>query len=293
MNARALQCFIKVYENKSISAAAKEIYISPQGLSKIIKQLEYDLGADLFVREPQGMIATEAGELLYARARHIIYLMDDIKKEISIINGSRGALNVVVTYSTVTEFPLNELFGFTQLYPNIQIQLKEYPEEYPMESLFEEEADVGIIMEHEGIDNTHYDLLRKGELVLYVHKDHPLAEKKKVGLKDLEGTKLVIKSMEPGKEHPLVEKLREKGVKPLLKHESGNVTSLKKLCQNDGFVAVLESFLSDAFSKEYFVRLNFTEKIPQNVYLVTRSREVQSKSVSLFRDYVKNLAKDK
>ncbi len=40
MNTRTLRCFIEVYEKKSIAAAAKEVYISPQGLSKIIRQLE-------------------------------------------------------------------------------------------------------------------------------------------------------------------------------------------------------------------------------------------------------------
>ena len=289
MNSRALQCFIMVYEKRSISAAAKEIYISPQGLSKVIKQLEFDLEAELFVREPQGMMATEAGELLYARARHIIYLMDDIKKEISIISGSRGALNVIITYSAASVIPLGDLFEFSRFYPEIQINIREYPEDYPLESLFEEEADVGIIMEHEGIRNCHYDLLKTGELISVVHRDNPLASKKDIGLRDLNGENLVLKTIESGKEHPLSERMKERKIAPARLHESGNVTSLKRLCENDGFVVVIESFLEEAFPEDQFARLKFSDRIPQNIYLVTRARDVQSKSVTLFQAYVKEL----
>jgi len=289
MNARALQCFIKVYEKRSISSAAKELYISPQGLSKVIKQLEYDLESELFIRDPQGMISTEAGELLYARARHIIYLMDDIKKEISIINGSQGALNVILTYSAASVISLNDLFKFTENYPNIQIKITEYPEDYPIENLFEDMTDVGIVMEHEGIRNCHYDLLKSGELILVTRKDHPLTQKKGVGLKDLAGEKLALKSVEPGKEHPLLEKLSEKNIIPAMKHESGNITTLVKLCENEGFVAVLENYIDQAFPKERFSQLPFSDRIAQNIYLVTRDREVQSKSVTLFQSYIKEM----
>ncbi|WP_062049562.1 LysR family transcriptional regulator [Bacillus sp. JCM 19034] len=81
MNIEVLQHFIKVYEKKSVNSAAKDLFITPQGLSKTIKQLELDLEAELFIRGPRGMVATECGELLHARAKHICYLMEDIKRK--------------------------------------------------------------------------------------------------------------------------------------------------------------------------------------------------------------------
>lgn len=44
MNIKELISFLKVCETKSISRASKELYISPQGLSKTIKNLEKELG---------------------------------------------------------------------------------------------------------------------------------------------------------------------------------------------------------------------------------------------------------
>lgn len=118
MNTESLEYFIKVYEKKSFNSAAKDLFITPQGLSKMVKQLEMDLETELFYRGSRGVEPTEYGELLYARAKHICYLIEDIKKEISIMSGSKGILNLMVTYSTAAALPMNLLLGFPKEYPN-------------------------------------------------------------------------------------------------------------------------------------------------------------------------------
>ena len=64
MNTKDLKCFQAVYEEKSVSRAARRLFITPQGLSKIIRQLEEELQASLFVRTARGMEATESGKFL-------------------------------------------------------------------------------------------------------------------------------------------------------------------------------------------------------------------------------------
>jgi len=286
MNVKALQCFIKVYEKKSINAAAKEVYMSPQGLSKVIKQLEIDLEAELFSRGAQGMEATESGELLYARARHVCYLMEDIKKEISIINGSKGTLNVVVTYSTSTVLPFDFIFGFSTIYPNIQIKLKEYPDEYPIADLFEEEADIGLIIGHEGIKNCKYELMVPGELVAIVSQKHPLAQKSQISLKDLEKEPLVLKATEEDKEHQVMEKFLEYGMRPKVFYESGNLVTLHKLCEDYLSVGISVDFIEEFFRNEKLKILRLKEKLPENIYMITRNREIQNKAIALFQEYL-------
>lgn len=54
MNIRDLDCFIKVYECRSISIASESLFISAQGLSNIITRLEQELGCSLFNRDRAG-----------------------------------------------------------------------------------------------------------------------------------------------------------------------------------------------------------------------------------------------
>lgn len=293
MNTEALQYFIKVYEKKSITSAAKDLFITPQGLSKTIKQLEMDLEAELFYRGSHGMEATEYGELLYARAKHICYLIEDIKKEISIMNGEKSSLSVAVNYAATSAVPPDLLFGFSDVYSNIQMKLREFPDEYPIEKLFEEEVDVGLIMGHEGIENCEYQLIVPGEVVVLVSKDHPLAAKDEISVTELENQPLVLKSVEMGKEHSLVDKCLEYGFTPHVKYEIGNVLTSHKLCEDNRFVAVSVDFIEDAVKDEKLKIIRLTEKIPQNIYLITRKGSIQSKAVSLFRNYVKEYSKEK
>lgn len=293
MNTESLQNFIKVYEKKSVSAAAKDLFITPQGLSKTIKLLEMDLQVELFHRGSSGMEATEYGELLYARAKHICYLMDDIKKEISIMSGEKSTLSVVVTYATTSAVPTDLLFGFSEIYPNIQMKLREFPDEYPIGKLFQEEADVGLIMGHEEIENCEYELIIPGEVVLLVSKKHPLAVKNEISIIELENIPLVLKAVETDKEHSLVDKCLEYGFTPHVKYEIGNIATAHKLCELKGLVAVSVDFVEDALKDEKLKIIRLKEKIPQNIYLITRNRFIQSKAVALFRSYIKEYSKEK
>ncbi|MFT0802839.1 LysR family transcriptional regulator [Bacillus swezeyi] len=293
MNKEVLEYFIKVYEKKSITAAAKDLFITPQGLSKTIKQLEMDLEAKLFIRGSHGMEATECGELLFARAKHICYLMDDLVKEISIMSGKDGILNVVVTFSTTIMVPADILFAFSNQYPDIQMKLRELPDEYPLGDLFQEEAEVGLIMGSEEIENCDCDLIGTGEVVILVSKRHPLAAKDVISITDLQNETLVIKSVEKGKEHSLIDKCLEHGFTPHIVHEFGNIKTAHSLCEANGYVAVSVDFVEEAHHDDRLKLVRLKEKIPQNIYLVSRKRDIESKSVSLFKNYIKDYCKDK
>ncbi|MEH6825248.1 MAG: LysR family transcriptional regulator [Motiliproteus sp.] len=71
MDLRALRYFESVYEQRSISAAARDCFIAQPSISAAIQQLESTLGAPLFVRHPRGVSPTEAGERLYPLSKKL------------------------------------------------------------------------------------------------------------------------------------------------------------------------------------------------------------------------------
>ena len=72
MDTKDLRSFMRVYEEKSINKAAKQLFITPQGLSRVIHNLETDLGTSLFERTPGGMIPTESGTYLYENCHTLL-----------------------------------------------------------------------------------------------------------------------------------------------------------------------------------------------------------------------------
>lgn len=72
MRVESLACFLAILESGSFRQAAEKIYISQQGLSKVIKNLETELGSQLFERSGKKITVTEAGKLLEPYARTIV-----------------------------------------------------------------------------------------------------------------------------------------------------------------------------------------------------------------------------
>ena len=71
MNTKELECFLAVCEEKSINKAAKTTFISVQGLSRMIKKIEAELGAEVLVRTQQGIELTDQGRIL---EKHPLFL---------------------------------------------------------------------------------------------------------------------------------------------------------------------------------------------------------------------------
>ena len=74
MDIRDLKVFQMIAFEKSVSKAAKKLYMTPQGVSKILKNLETEMGSQLFVRDKNGMSLTERGE------RFLVYTKQDIEE---------------------------------------------------------------------------------------------------------------------------------------------------------------------------------------------------------------------
>lgn len=84
-----LEKFITVADTKSITGAARELYVSPQALSKQIKNLEEELGTKLFNRKPR-ITLTHSGEILYNAACTMLALKDKVCMQITEIERKRS-----------------------------------------------------------------------------------------------------------------------------------------------------------------------------------------------------------
>lgn len=79
MDLRQLNYFVAVYENGSISAAARVCNVAQPSLSKALQQLEDELGVALFARQSRGVTPTEDGERLYGHAGRMLSQMQSLR----------------------------------------------------------------------------------------------------------------------------------------------------------------------------------------------------------------------
>lgn len=95
MDIRQLTYFMVIAEEGQITAAARRLHMAQPPLSQQVKALEEELGVQLLQREPRSVSLTDAGEILYRRARQIVTLTDSTRREIADFkNGLRGTLSI-------------------------------------------------------------------------------------------------------------------------------------------------------------------------------------------------------
>ena len=74
---------IRLVEVGSLSKAAATLYVSPQGLSKAIQQMNDELNTTIFYRDKHGLHLTSAGETVYEAAKKIVAIQDTLKKRLT------------------------------------------------------------------------------------------------------------------------------------------------------------------------------------------------------------------
>ena len=89
MDLKDLEYFKAVCEQKSITKAAHSLYMTPQGLSKLIKNMELELGAVLLNRSGLGITLTESGQYLYEQLPKFLHDYAHICKKSGVLNSGK------------------------------------------------------------------------------------------------------------------------------------------------------------------------------------------------------------
>ncbi|MBX4863638.1 LysR family transcriptional regulator [Rhizobium sophorae] len=125
MNPRQLKTFLAVIRHENLTRAAAEVNLAQSSLSDQIQALEEELGAELFLRSRQGVIATPAGAVLKAYAEEILALNEEAKAAIS---AAAGNAEQSVTLGTLETIAAERLAPWLSLFrkknPDVGLKIK-------------------------------------------------------------------------------------------------------------------------------------------------------------------------
>lgn len=168
-----------IAEEKSISKAAKKLYITQPSLSQYIMRLENNLGVKLFDRSASSMILTYAGEIYVQTAKDILNLNTGMKRKLSDIAGSKkGRLVMGVPHQAGRHVLPLVLPEFHRQYPEIEIVIKEDVTMRLEEMLINGKIDIAILnlpMQNEKI---LYETIATERVFLVAPKDHWICDSK-------------------------------------------------------------------------------------------------------------------
>ena len=194
MEIRQLKAFLAISEAKTFTAGARRVNVTQAAISMQIRQLEDEVGLQLFTRTPRRVILTEAGEYLLDRARKILREHDTALAEIAELGGvEHGRLRVG---SASAEFATQQLppilQGLRAKFPNSELNVSAGTSQTLVDKIMHGEIDIAFVSLPVENSSITTDLLFSDEIVAIAHPSHPRANERYISAASLAGEKLIL-----------------------------------------------------------------------------------------------------
>jgi DNA-binding transcriptional LysR family regulator len=231
MELRHLRYFVAVAETENVSRAALKLHVSQPGVSRQIRDLEDEIGFQLFERSAKSVRLTAAGKVFLTGAKSVLQHADDaVKKARAVSGGTNGEINVGYAPSLTVQILPAALRRFQEKFPDARVALHDLSTEEMLAQLGERKLQVALTVRPPGklLRGLRFEELARYAMCVAVAPKHPLAKLKFVSLEQLSREPMIAYSREDYPEyHAMLEKLfATVGRKPKIAGEHDGVTSI-------------------------------------------------------------------
>ncbi|MCW3030554.1 MAG: LysR family transcriptional regulator, partial [Solirubrobacterales bacterium] len=218
----------------SLSSAAEALSYSQSAISQQIAALEAETGMALLERHPRGVSLTAAGQTLVGHAEGILARLDTAEAALSAIAGLRGGRLRMASFPTAgsTLMPV-AIANFRASYPDVELTLSEGEPEEIVPRLRAGELDLALLFEFEGEQPLLADVARspllEDPMYLALPREHPLAQKTRLRLSELQGEEWVQTSSSSPCARHVVRCCHAAGFEPSVSFESDDYQTVQGL----------------------------------------------------------------
>jgi DNA-binding transcriptional LysR family regulator len=189
---KSLRYFVAVAEERSVGKAAQRLHMAQPPLSVHIRNLEAQVGALLFRRISSGMVLTDAGSALYARAREALALAQDgVEAARTVAAGRRGRLAIGYMFALGYAVLPKLVPELRRLLPNVELQFVEMSAHTYEAQILEHKVTLGLCMPPAQRNELASVLVGAQPLRLAMPRNATLARQSSVALARLQGQRLI------------------------------------------------------------------------------------------------------
>lgn len=288
MNERNLKCFIKVYQLGSLHRAAQDLYLSVQAVSRIINKLEQELGEALFIRSTSGLYPTPAADKLKAHAEIILEQYIQIKEDLGHSDQEEvSTLRIASTYAVLKYLSVDFIKSFYKAHPNIRLNFVEYPE-YPIYEMLKK-GQLNVAFLPLPIDVKLFDMVYcfSHHYCAVMNVKHPLAKKKVLEYKDLNGVPLALKGHEYSIFSGNINRFIKGGLTPTILLETSDDSIIMDAAKKDWCVGITADYLAKEYADEQVAIIPFSdETYARTIFLAWKKGQKLNQKEKQFINYV-------
>ena len=193
MELRHLRCFLAVAEELHFARAAEKLHIEQSPLSRTVKELEGELGVQLFIRTSRSTRLTLAGRLFLKHVPRVFTALEQARESVkSAANGFHGQLRIALS-DGITPSRLPALLArCREEDPEMEIRLFEVSLAQQLKGLHDDLYDAGFSMADEVGDGIIVEPAWEEELMVAVPARHPALAYKRIPLEEVLRYPLVL-----------------------------------------------------------------------------------------------------
>ncbi len=281
-----LRYFLRVAERGSFTRAAEDLMISQPALSRSIQKLEEELGQPVFERKTRSISLTDAGMLLQARVQQVLSILEHTKAEIT-DDGKSGRIRVGAIPTIAPYFLPEALIRFSAAFPKATIVVQENTTDALLKSCTQGEIDLAIVALPIPVKYLEVDELFEEELLLVLPLDHPLADKPKIRLSDVEPFPFVLLDEAHCLSDNIVSFCRQRSFQPVAVERTSQLAMVQELVSLSHGVSMIPAMAQRRDQSDRRVYRSLTNPKPmRTIAVVWNPYRFESRLLKAFREHL-------
>jgi len=288
MTLRDIEIFVTVCELKSMSAAAKKLYMSQPAVSQAISQIEGEFQIKLFDRIGKRLSLTYPGEILYSYGRRILNLVKEAENILYDVRNMRmGRLNVGAS-TTVGIYLLPKIIGdFREKY-SVDVYFTIDNTAGIKKLILDNAIDLGIV---EGPVHSRDIVVIPyidDELYLVSSKNHRWAEKRSISPEEIENEDIIMREKGSGTREVFEQTMARNNVRYKIKYVLNSTEAIKKAVEANIGVSVISRLAVEKEIKDgRLVKINIENmRFERKFSIIYHKDKFRS---NLFEEFIKHL----
>lgn len=287
MELRHLRYFLAIADHRSFSRAAAALGVSQPTLSEQIQQLEAELGVTLLERLPRRVEPTEAGRLFRERCERVLRELDAAQVEIAELQGLvRGTVRVGVFHSFSASLLPQILARFATEHPGVRVVARLIPRDQMERELVSGDIDLAVAYSSPDAAHIVSEVLFREPMRLVVGARHPLAGRRSLPLRALDGQELVLLTREFAARQYLDQLFGEHAVAPRILLEMNTMEPILATVQHSRMASIVALGALHAGVGLHAIRLTSPEPV-RDVALLWRRHDTRTRAARRFAELVR------
>ncbi|MBB6446793.1 DNA-binding transcriptional LysR family regulator [Bacillus benzoevorans] len=248
--------------------------------------MEEELNMELIDRSVKKIELTDAGEIVLAEGEVIMESLNDLSSHLyDLMNLKKGKIKVGIPPIIGFLFFPKIIKGFNQLFPDIKIKISEDDSQKVIQEVRDGLLDLGVVMLP--VDEKEFDVVPFvfDELSLFVHHSHPLAQKEKIEMKELQKETFIL-FKHPYIHNLIIQECQRAGFHPEIGYEISEWGFISGMVGENLGISIFPKPVVNKVDQDLIKAIPFHPSFPWNLGIISKKKKHASPAVREFIKYI-------